>query len=186
MLIAKPSKESTVEKLDIKEFIEINTSADKAWEIIGPNFLSIADWGRGISRSWNNESIPPTIEGAPAGARFCDLGKFGVADERILHYDAANKEITWSAQSEDLPGFVKRLQNALNVQPINETSCRVTTHITADLRGIGGLLLGRPIKHNFTKLLKGFVKDWKAFAETGNVSDTKQREISKALAEGKS
>ncbi len=27
-------------KLDIKESIEINTSADKAWEVIGPNFFS--------------------------------------------------------------------------------------------------------------------------------------------------
>ncbi len=30
-------------KLNIKESIEINTGADKAWEIIGPNFLNIAD-----------------------------------------------------------------------------------------------------------------------------------------------
>ena len=41
-------------KLDIKETIEINTSAEKAWEIIGPNFLNIADWGRGMSKSWHN------------------------------------------------------------------------------------------------------------------------------------
>jgi hypothetical protein len=41
-------------------------------------------------------------------------------------------------------------------------------------------ILGGPIKNNFTKLLKGFVKDWKVYCETGLVSDTKKRELSKA------
>jgi hypothetical protein len=102
-------------KLNINESIEIKTSAKKAWGIIGPNFLNIADWGRGISKSWNNHSILATFEGAPAGGRFCDLGKFGIADERILHYNDKQKEITWSAGSEKLPGFLIDLQNELKV-----------------------------------------------------------------------
>ena len=95
-------------KLDIKELIEINTSAERAWEIIGPNFLNIADWGRGVNKSWNNESVPATFEGAPAGGRFCDLGKFGKADERIVHYDQAQKEITWSAKIDKMPSFLAK------------------------------------------------------------------------------
>ena len=166
-------------KLDIKESIEIKTSAEKAWEIIEPNFLNIADWGRGISKSWNNNSVPATLEGAPAGGRFCDLGKFGIVDERILHYNDVQKEITWSASSEKLPGFLVGLQNELKVVEIDENTCQVTTNITAELTGIRGLLLGVPIKINFTKLLKGFVKDWKTYAETGEVSETKKREIAK-------
>ncbi len=166
-------------KIDIRESLEIQTSADKAWEIIGPNFLNIAEWGRGISKSWENETAPKSIEGAPAGGRFCDLGKFGIADERILHYSDENREISWSASSDKLPGFLKNLQNDLKVEAIDENSCRVSTNITANLTGIGGLFLGSPIKKNFGKLLKGFVKDWKSYAETGQPSDTKKRELSK-------
>ncbi len=164
-------------KLDIKESIEIKTNAEKAWEIIGPNFLSIADWGRGISKSWNNDSIPATFEGAPAGGRFCDLGKFGIADERILHYNDGQKEIIWSAGSEKLPGFLVGLQNELKVVGIDENTCRATTNITAELTGIRGLILGTLIKNNFTKLLKGFVKDWKTYSETGLVSNRLGGEI---------
>ena len=167
-------------KLDIKESIEIKTNADKAWDIIGPNFLNIADWGRGINKSWNNDSVTTTIEGAPAGGRFCDLGKFGIADERILHYNDLHKEITWSARSEKLPGFLVGLQNELKVVGIDENTCKVTTNITADLTGIRGFLLGAPIKSNFAKLLKGFLKDWKAYSETDFVSDTKKRELAKS------
>ena len=166
-------------KLDIKGLIEINTSAERAWEIIGPNFLNIADWGPGVNKSWNNKSVPATFEGAPAGGRFCDLGKFGKADERIVHYDQAQKEITWSAKIDKMPSFLVDLQNALKVEGINTNSCRVSTNITANLTGLRGMLLGIPIKNNFTKLLKGFVKDWKTYAETGEVSESKKREVSK-------
>lgn len=166
-------------KIDIKESIEVNATADKAWEVIGPRFLHIGDWGRGVQKSWNNEAIKATIEGAPAGGRFCDLGKLGIAEESILHYDIASKEITWSAKSEKIPGFIKQLQNALKVEVINDTTCVIHTNITANATGLGGLLMGGMIKKNFGKLLKGFVKDWKCYAETGEVSDTKKRELGK-------
>lgn len=164
-------------KLNVKASTEVNTNAEKAWKIIGPGFLHIEDWGRGIGRSWNNEAIAIAHLGAPAGGRFCDLGKLGIAEERILHYSDAQMEITWSAKSDKLPGFLKDLQNALRVEPTGENSCRVHTNITADLTGVVGLVLGGPIKSNFGKLLKGFVKDWKTFAETGEASDTKKREL---------
>lgn len=166
-------------RLDIKDSIEINVNADKAWEIIGPNFLNIGDWGRGISKSWHNEAVPKKFEDSPAGGRFCDLGKFGVADERIAHYDVNKREITWTADVDKIPGFLKNLQNALSVEEIDENSCRVKSNITADLSGIRGALLGGPIKGNFTKLLKGFVGDWKTYAETGQPSDYKKRELEK-------
>tara|TARA_R110002096_G_scaffold1077_1_gene5810 strand:+ start:1738 stop:2241 length:504 start_codon:yes stop_codon:yes gene_type:complete len=163
--------------IDIKESIEINTSAEKAWEIIGPNFLNIGDWGRGIKHSWNNEDAKTIFEGAPAGGRFCDLGKMGIAEEHILHYDQVKREITWSAQSDKIPRFLKNLQNALKVEALDEHTCKVSTNITADATGIGGILMGRMIMKNFEKLLKGFVTDWKYYSETGKVSVAKEREL---------
>ena len=168
-----------MKKIDIKESIEINTSADKAWEIIGPNFLNISDWGRGVNKSWNNEAITPSFDGAPAGGRFCDLGKFGNADERIMHYDQINREITWSAKVDKMPGFLIGLQNAFTVVELSESTCLVSSNITAELKGLRGLLLGAPIKGNFSKLIKGFLKDWKTYSETGEVSETKKRELAK-------
>jgi len=166
-------------KLNIKQSIEIKTSAEKAWEIIGPNFLNITEWAPGIYKSWNNDSVPTTFEGAPAGGRFCDLGKFGNADEQIIHYDQVQKEITWSAKIDKIPSFLVDLQNALKVESISENSCRVSTNITADLKGLRGMFLSIPLKRNFTKLQKRFLKDWKTYAETGEASESKKREIAK-------
>ena len=166
-------------KIDIKESIEINTPAAKAWEIIGPNFVNIGDWGRGINKSWKNDKIAISIQGAPAAGRFCDLGKFGTADEKIVHYSVDNKEVSWSASIDKMPRFLQNLKNDLKVEIISESSCRVTTNITADLKGIGGFFMGGMMKRNFAKLLKGFVKDWKTYTETGEVSETKKRELAK-------
>lgn len=164
-------------KIDIKESIEINAPADKAWETIGPNFLNISDWGRGIKRSWNNDAVQATFEGAPAGGRFCDLGKMGIAEEHILHYDETKREITWSAKSDKIPGFIQHLQNALKVEVLDENTCMVTTNITADATGIGGKMMGGMIKKNFSKLLQGFVVDWKNYSEFGEASAIKKREM---------
>ena len=166
-------------KLNIKQSIEINTSADIAWKIIGPNFINIADWAPGVNKSWNNGSVLVVFEGAPAGGRFCDLGNFGKADERIIHYDQAQKEITWSAKIDKMPSFLVYLQNALKVESISENSCRVSTNITANLKGLQGIFLSIPLKSNFTKLQKRFLKDWKTYAETGEVSEAKKRELDK-------
>ena len=140
--------------LNIKESIEINTPSAKAWDIIGPNFVHIADWGRGVNKSWKNEDVTTSIEGAPAGGRFCDVGKFGVADEKIIHYSEQNKEISWSAIISKMPGFVKNLQNELKVESISEDTCSVTTNITADLTGIGGFVMGGMIKKKYRRTFK--------------------------------
>lgn len=166
-------------KIYIKESIEINASASKAWEIIGPNFLNIGDWGRGVNKSWRNDNIPISFKGAPAGGRFCDLGKFGIAEERIEHYDAEKKEIAWSATIDKMPGFLKNLQNNLTVDALSGDTCRITSNITGELKGIGGFFMGGLLKKNFAKQLRGFVKDWKEYAESGQVSQAKKRELSR-------
>jgi len=167
-------------KLDIIQSLEIKTNAEKAWEIIGPNFINIGDWGRGIYKSWKNEDAAQDFSDAPSGGRFCDVAGFGKFDERIIHFDATKYEISWSAMGEKLPKFISDLQNELKVEAIDKTSCRITTHITANLSGLKGLLFGSVIKKNFSKTINGFLKDWKAYAETGQVSEAKQREIDRS------
>ena len=102
-----------------------------------------------------------------------------MVEEGVLHYNQTKREITWSAKSEKLPGFIKNLQNALNVQVVDDNHCRITTNISADATGLGGLFMGGMVKKNFTKQLAGFINDWKTYAETGEVSEGKKRELAK-------
>jgi len=76
-----------------------------------------------------------------------------------------------------IPKFVSEFQNQTKVEEINQNTCKITSHLSANLNGIMGFLLGFILKKNFKKLIYGFLYDWKTFAETGKVSATKKREI---------
>jgi len=148
-----------MEKLNIKESIKVKMDASKTWEIIGPNFLNISDWGRGVLKSWENESAPKNFENAPAGGRYCEVAGFGKLEENIIHYNGGKYEISWSAMGEKLPKFVSGLQNELKVEEIDENTCKITSNLTANLGGLMGFLLGFMLKKNFTKLIHGFLND---------------------------
>lgn len=164
-------------KLDLKKTVEINASPEKAWEILGPKFLDISKWARSINKSYSYEQAPKNFDDAPAGGRYCEVNGFGKMQEEILHFDKQKHEITWSASGKKIPGFVSGLQNALKVESIGDNTSRVTTHITANLSGIGGFFMGGMMNKQFDKVLNGFLKDLKAYAETGEISETKQREL---------
>jgi len=94
-------------KLNIVDSVVINTNADKAWDIVGPNFLKISDWGRGINKSWENVSILKRIEDAPAAGRYCDVKGFGKFDERIIHYSSDSREYHGVQQERNCRTFLR-------------------------------------------------------------------------------
>lgn len=165
-----------MKKLNIVLSQEVKSSPAKTWNIIGPDFINISYWARGILKSWKNESAPRQFENTPAGGRFCEIKGFGTMDEKIIHYDPEKMEISWSAFTPKLPGFVKNLQNEVKVERIDDKSSRASVNISADLSGVRGLFLGSVLKKNFTKQMQAFLKDWKTYAETGDISEAKKRE----------
>jgi hypothetical protein len=169
-------------QLRIQKSLKIRSNASKAWEIIGPNFLTISEWGSGIRRSWNNPDLAPKFENAPAGGRFCELTDLGTFDERILHFDQDKYEITWSAEGEKLPKFIFNLKNEISIRKLDEEHCVLHSTLSANLRGIKGLLLESMLKKTFSKQIDVFLMDWQNYAETGEISPGKKREKSKELS----
>jgi hypothetical protein len=167
-------------KLNIKKEVMINVPATVAWELVGPGFINVSNWGRGVNSSWLNESAIKNFEEAPAGGRVCDVSGFGTVKEGILHYDSQKFEISWSANSDKIPGFVSKIRNDVKVEVIDENSCRVSINITADISGVMGFLMGGVMKKNFSKVMSGFLKDLKIYAETGQISEKKKSELAKA------
>lgn len=165
--------------IHLKATQEAYTSADNAWEIIGPRFLHIADWSRGIYRSWNNEKLTADIPGAPAGGRYTFLGQYGTADERIVHYDDNKMEVTWSARLNFLPNFVKSIKHALKVREIDDNLCLLTNIVTVEASSITALLLKKQFEREFRNGIDKFLIDWKIYAETGEVSEEKKLDSKK-------
>lgn len=168
-----------MKSLTIKQSRDIDVSTDICWDIIGPNFTKIADWGSGVYKSWENESAEKKFEKAPVGGRYCDVKGFGKFDERIIKYDPENFTISWSATGEKLPSFISNLHNNIVITKKNDNACTVTSTISADMKGFMGIIMGSFIHKKFTKQINGFLNDWKAYAETGKASENKQAEIDK-------
>ena len=78
---------------------------------------------------------------------------------------------------EKLPGFVRSLQNALKIERIDDQACLITTNIAANAVGAMGSLLGGIIQNKFARSLPGFLNAWKLDAETGTLTETKQKEL---------
>lgn len=168
--------------IHLKASKEAHASAHNAWQVIGPQFVSIANWSRGIHRSWENEKVPNTIEGAPAGGRYTFLGQYGTADERIIHYDEQNMEITWTARLSFLPNFVSGIRHALKVREIDNNLCLLSNIITVEANSYAALLLKKRFEIQFRDGIDKFLIDWATYAETGEVSEAKRFELSKRQA----
>lgn len=164
-------------KLDVKVSREINATAEQVWQILGPNFLTISEWGGGILSSVNNPEMKIVFDGAPAGGRICNVKGFGDFHEKILHYSDAKREITWSADSPKIPGFVSGLQNAFQIKDTGHGKSIITSNLTSDLKGFRAWLLGGVMKKNFSKTIEAFLSDLAVYAETGEVSAKKKREL---------
>ena len=166
-------------KMAIKTSTTINASADRVWEIIAKDFLNISKWARDVNASYDNFSTLKAPEGAPAAGRFCDVSGFGKVDEHIIRYDNQKREITWTASADKMPGFVQDLQNAWSVEQIDDSTSQVISQLSANLTGILGTMMYPLMKMNFSKLVKGFIEDLTSYSVTGNVSQTKKKQLEK-------
>lgn len=163
----------------IKNSFTINTSADRVWQVIAKEFLDISKWARDVNASYDSFSKTTIPEGAPAAGRFCEVSGFGKVDELIIHFDDKNKELTWTASADKMPGFVTNLQNAWTIKEIDSNKSLVTSQLSADLSGILGTIMYPLMKMNFSKLVKGFIEDFTIYSETGNISETKKKQLDK-------
>ncbi|MEM8808808.1 MAG: SRPBCC family protein [Cyanobacteria bacterium P01_G01_bin.38] len=151
--------------MQIKQQLTIDTSADKVWEILGPQFEHVADWVSAVhvSEGRNNGVIP---HNAPTSGRVCktDLGPF---KESILRYDERNRIIAYSAQGDKMPFFVKQLSNTWTVTPISNHKTRVEMCAEISLLPIFSLVMGPMMRMQMGGILKNAVEELKYFAEKG-------------------
>ena len=164
-------------QLNVTSSSTINATADRVWEVLADDFLDIALWARDVNSSGDNHSSVSVPDGAPAGGRFCDVNGLGQVDERIVHFDSGSHEITWTANSDKLPGFVSGVQNALTIDKIDDNTSRVTSNLSADLSGFLGTIMAPMMRRNFSKLVAGFLEDLDVYAGTGQISKVKQRQL---------
>ncbi|MEM9157034.1 MAG: SRPBCC family protein [Cyanobacteria bacterium P01_F01_bin.33] len=151
--------------MEIKRQVIINASADKVWNILGPQYDRVAEWVSTVqvSRSHDSGAVLPH---APISGRVCetDLGPF---QETITQYDEGERILAYQAQGEKMPFFVKQLSNHWTVTPLNNSQSRVDMRAEISLLPVFGLMMGPIMRMQMGGILTNATEELKYFAEKG-------------------
>ncbi|MEM9798470.1 MAG: SRPBCC family protein [Pseudomonadota bacterium] len=144
--------------------ITIAASAERVWDILGPNYADAAAWASSVYVSRARQD-GPVLPGAPLAGRTCETS-LGPFTETIETYDPADRRVAYSATGAKMPGFVKRLSNEWIVEP-EAGAARVRCTLTADIAFPFNLLMGPLMRLQFGRVLKQATQELKHYAETG-------------------
>jgi len=161
--------------IGVKRETTIDATVEELWQILSGAFNDVGTWASGVNWSKPNSQATEVLDGAPTGGRICDVPGFGRTDERIIRFDVESHTIGYNATSEKIPGFVSNLQNIWNLRETGPEATRVSSNLTADVRGIRGVVMGPMMKARFGKAVDRFIEDLRVYAETGEVSEHKRR-----------
>lgn len=162
-------------KIDITKTITVNAPADRLWEILSDDFLSVSTWASTVDSSEANPAAAPALPGAVTGGRLCEVPGFGQTDERITCHDAATRTIAYSVAAKKIPGFVKGMENTWTVDAASDDQSTVSVRMAADATGVMGALMGPMMKKKFASAATRTLSDLGTFAETGRASQAKTK-----------
>ena len=162
-------------KIDIRRDTTIDLTVEELWRILSDGFSDVGSWASLVNWSKPNPEAIDTLDGAPTGGRICDVPGFGLTDERIIRFDVESHTIGYGVIAEKIPGFVSNVQNIWSLREAGPEATRVSLNLTADVRGIRGIVMGPMMKSRFGKAIDRSIEDLRVYAETGDVSDHKRR-----------
>jgi len=114
--------------MDLHREIEVDASAEAAWEVLGTGFGSIGTWATAILESSLDRPL------GPGAVRTCAIRGFGPIAKRelheeLVHFDPEAMEFTYRV-IRGLPSMIVSATNRWRVVPDGPDRCRVTTHAT--------------------------------------------------------
>ena len=157
----------------IHQTFDIAASAERVWDILGPNYTRAGDWASGVYLSAPRAGTPQ-VAGAPAVGRTCQTS-LGPFTESIIAYDDDRRHVAYVATGDKMPGFVRRLANSWTVETAGPNAARVTMELEADIAQPFRTLMGWMMKRQFSKVLAESTDDLKIYAETGRPSARKRK-----------
>ncbi|TPV94050.1 MAG: SRPBCC family protein [Myxococcales bacterium FL481] len=124
----RPENESPIET---RMEVELNASADQAWQLIGEQFGEIGDWASGLRASSLDRKV------AVGAVRTCEINGFGpfpagTIKEELLEFDPAARKFSYAAKS-GMPRMFRSAKNRWSIEALGEDRCRVRSHASVDL-----------------------------------------------------
>ncbi|PCJ97190.1 MAG: hypothetical protein COA50_06005 [Flavobacteriaceae bacterium] len=150
----------------------INVPADSLWVILRA-FDKVAHWTSELEHS---EGVGQAkFEGATCNKRVCLQDGKKLVEELTMFSDE-KRELAYELR-EGAPGFVKLAKNHWRVIEISPNQSKVQMDVTIHLSKFMGFFLGGIITKTMTKKVGIVLDELKIYAETGEVSEAKKRQL---------
>jgi hypothetical protein len=163
----------------IYQEVVINASIEKAWEVLGPQFVDAHKWASSISHSeaLNNESL----NGSTCTERGCSVKGMGDIKEKLLTYSADNRSLSYIVH-DGMPKMVKSATNHWRLVDLGNGKTKLKMKIEMETQGFMGWLMGGMMKKKMTKLSSNIAQEFKYYVETGKPHPNKIKALAKAKA----
>lgn len=165
--------------MQIKQQFSVNASVDRVWEILGPQFDRVSVWASGVYGSQSRDT-GKTLPNAPCSGRICET-KIGSFKETITQYDEKRKILSYTAQGDKMPFFVKQMSNTWTTESLGQNKTQVGICMEISLMPIFNLVMGPMMRMQMGGVLKEVGEEMKYFAENG-VPHPRKREVQHKLA----
>ena len=144
---------------------DVDAPAEIAWQILGPEFATIAEWADFVraSKPVSTAEVPASVTvaaNAPVPGR--ETTTKATLREFITSYDEEGRTLTFDADG--LPAIVTRGRNVQSVTATGPETSRVTFDIDFDFRGPFAIL-GPIMRKRMGESLGSVMDDLKAEAE---------------------
>jgi hypothetical protein len=153
-------KEPTI----IHQKITINSSIDKAWEVLGPQFENAQIWASSIkhSEALNHESL----NGSKCTIRGCSVAGMGEIKETLLSYSQKDHSLSYVVK-EGMPKMVKYASNQWQLMDAGNGQTTLTLKLEMKTEGMMGKMMGGMMKKKMTKLSAEIAEEFKFYVENG-------------------
>lgn len=162
--------------MELKKTLRIDRNTDDVWAIVAHQFERVGEWSSAVvSSGANPEATAP--EGAHVGGRVCDVPGIGDLKETFTAYSEADRKFTFRVTG--MPSFITLAQNTVSVRPAGIDASDVSLDIRMETNTIGKVM-GPMFKIRLQSTLDTFLNELKVYAETGEISKKKQKQLAKA------
>lgn len=155
----------------------INVSADSLWAICR-EFDKTAEWTSTLNHSFG--SGEPKHKGATCSSRTCEtnIGKGNKVVEELVLFNDEKRELAYNL-TEGAPGFIPLASNHWKIVEIGPNQSKIIMNITMHMKHFASFFLSGLITKQMKKQVTIVQNELKIYAETGEVSEAKKRQIKK-------
>ncbi len=161
--------------IDIGHTATIAATADELWRVLGEEFAEVGRWASAVDTSAAITGEGRAGPDPAAAGRTCQVAGFGETEETLVLFDRQHRRLAYTATAQRIPSFVRGLRNEWSIDEIDPGTSEVTSHVTAEVTGILGVVIAPLLRRKLSSTLRTSLEDLRAYAENGLVSEAKRK-----------